>query len=268
MLKERELFGEKDLVKQAITRLKVYEFKALEKSPEEGYYVAFSGGKDSIVILDLVRRAGVKHKAYYNITTVDPPELTKFINLHYQSVTKNHPKENMWQLIERKMIPPTRMVRYCCQELKEASGRGRVVVTGIRWAESSRRAKRKATESCFNHHDRFFVNPIIEWEDSDVWEYIRERGLPYCSLYDDGFKRIGCIGCPMSTKRKEEFERYPFFANAYRRACDKAFEKRVKTPFKKEGRHLTFKNGAEMFDWWMEDHPKKDAEGQRQFDFS
>lgn len=85
MLKEQTLFGEIDKVDLAIRRIKLHE-------PPEGYYVAFSGGKDSCVILDLVKRAGVKFDAHINLTTVDPPEVIRFVRQQYPEVTIEKPK--------------------------------------------------------------------------------------------------------------------------------------------------------------------------------
>lgn len=127
-------------VKKAIERYKVFE-------PEEGYYLAFSGGKDSVVIKALAEMAGVKYDAHYNLTSVDPPELVQFIKEKNADVAIDIPRYKdgrqitMWNLILKHQMPPTRNVRYCCSELKERGGAGRIVVTGVRWAESSARAK-------------------------------------------------------------------------------------------------------------------------------
>ena len=115
MLVENTLFGVVDKVKTAIDRIKTFE-------PPEGYYVAFSGGKDSCVVLDLVKRAGVKFDAHYNLTTVDPPELVRFVKKEHPEVLINKPEKSMWQLIAEKLLPPTRIMRYCCATLKECNG--------------------------------------------------------------------------------------------------------------------------------------------------
>ena len=118
----------------------IERYKAFE--PEDGYYLAFSGGKDSVVIKALADMAGVKYDAHYRIATVDPPELVQFIKEKHPDVSRDYPRYSdgqivtMWNLIPRKLMPPTRLVRYCCKFLKEDGGDSRFTVTGVRWAES------------------------------------------------------------------------------------------------------------------------------------
>ena len=151
-----------DKVGMSIERLKSFE-------PEEGYYLAFSGGKDSIVIEHLAKKARVKYDAHYNITACDPPELVRFIKREYPHVSRDKPKKSMWQLIPEQRMPPTRLARYCCKILKERGGTGRLVVTGIRWAESKNRSKRKMVERCFTDGTKTYLHPILEWSEEDVW---------------------------------------------------------------------------------------------------
>lgn len=109
--------------------------------------MAFSGGKDSQCIYHLAQLADVKFDAHYNVTTVDPPELVQFIKEHYPDAWEGREHSQysdgttitMWNLIPKKRMPPTRLVRYCCEKLKEANGKDRVVITGVRWAESYNR---------------------------------------------------------------------------------------------------------------------------------
>ena len=253
-----DLFSGKDKTEIAIDRLKAF-------CPPEGYYVAFSGGKDSVVILDLVKRSGVKYDAHYNITGIDPPELFYFIRDNFPEVERHRPETTIWKLIVKKMMPPTRRVRYCCEYLKEGGGRDRKVVTGIRWAESGRRSKRRIVEACFKDSRKFYVNPIIDWSDEDVWEYIKGRGIAYCSLYDEGFKRLGCIGCPMSgSGRIKEFSRWPKYEKKYRDAFEIAAANRLKLGNKygiDGDTKFRWVDGNAMFDWWIKDaHPKEDAD--------
>ena len=136
MIHQMNIYG-KDKVEVAIERLRTFE-------PPEGYYLAFSGGKDSVVVKALADMAGVKYDAHYNVTSVDPPELVQFVKT-FPDVSRDIPHDKdgkpvtMWNLIPRKNMPPTRLARYCCAELKESGGAGRLTITGVRWAESANR---------------------------------------------------------------------------------------------------------------------------------
>ena len=246
------LFDGNDLEAVAIARIQQFE-------PPEGYYVAFSGGKDSVVLLDLVRRSGVKHDAHYSMTTVDPPELVWFIRKHYPDVQMHRPERTMWQLIVDYGMPPTRIVRYCCRVLKEGGGVGRMVLTGVRWEESARRSRRGMVELCRTGRKGNLIHPIIDWSEKDIWEHIRRHEIPYCSLYDEGFKRLGCVLCPMADKQRPLHAiRWPKIADAYKRAFQRAID--AERP---EGRKFrSGKDGQEMFDWWLYGNPEEENEDQ------
>lgn len=138
----------KDKVQVAIDRLKTFE-------PKEGYYLAFSGGKDSVVIKALADMAEVKYDAHYNLTSVDPPELVRFIKT-FDDVQIDIPRDKdghqitMWNLIPKRKMPPTRIFRYCCKDLKEWGGQGRMTITGVRWAESPNRKNNQGEITVMN----------------------------------------------------------------------------------------------------------------------
>lgn len=247
MLVEQQLFETVDKVKDSIDLLRDLE-------PKEGYYLAFSGGKDSIVIKQLAFEAGVRFEAYYSVTTIDPPELIYYMREHHPDVHRVRPEEPfVWKLVEKGF--PLRQSRWCCELYKENGGAGRVVVTGVRAAESAKRSKRKSVELCFKGGGKRYVNPILHWSDEDVWEFIRGRNLPYCSLYDEGWTRVGCIMCPYGKRssRQREMERYPGYVKLYREAFRRLYARRIAKD-RAKGKEISsverWSDGDEMFEWW------------------
>jgi len=246
LLIEHDLFrGRIDKVQMAIDRMKAFE-------PPEGYYLAYSGGKDSDTILALAKMAGVKFDAHYHLTTVDPPELIYHVRRH-KEVIIDRPKMTMWQLIRYEKIAPSRFVRYCCSQLKERGGSGRLVLTGIRSEESFKRSKRKMTEVCFNDPTKKFLHPIIDWTYDDVWEFRMKHNLQFCRLYGEGYDRLGCVLCPLKSQKDREMDLmlYPKIAQAYKRAIVRAFESRER-PSK------GFKSGEDMYNWWLSGRSAKE----------
>lgn len=238
MLIENTIFGMRDKVKIAIERLKEYE-------PPEGYYLAFSGGKDSQTVYELAKMAGVKFDAHMNLTSVDPPEVIEFVKKNYPGVELHRPQKTMFQLIIENKTPPTRLMRYCCREIKEVGGSGRFVITGIRAQESTKRVKRRMVEVCMRDNTKRYIHPIFDWSESDVWDFIKSRKLPYCKLYEEGWKRIGCLACPMASEKEREFhlQRYPQIRKAYLRAFEIMLQKRED----KKG----WQTPEEVMHWWI-----------------
>lgn len=271
MLVENTMFGDKDKIAEAIERLKFAYNKMAVPQNLGPLYVAFSGGKDSIVIAELAKMAKVPYELHYNVTGIDPKEVLQFMKENYKELIwhRPDPEKTIWKLIVKKHMPPTRLIRYCCSELKEKGGAGRVTVTGVRWAESNRRknnrkpyetgATKKEDRMLFNDNaedrklfeqcilkGKFICNPIIDWTDKDVWDFIKHRNLKYCSLYDNGFKRIGCIGCPMAPvhMRVKELNAYPGFKKKYIQSFQKMLEA---MPDKAKD----WQSGQDVFNWWL-----------------
>lgn len=282
MLDQLNIYG-MDMVETAIQRLKKFE-------PPGGYFLAFSGGKDSVTVKALADMAGVKYTAHYAVTSVDPPELVQFVKT-FDDVAFEIPRDKegnavtMWNLIPRKTMPPTRIVRYCCDYLKEHLGApGSIKITGVRWAESPRRkATRAGLEVAWNKSDlremyspeevteeeiktiyadcyETILNPIIEWTDEDIWEFIRTNGIRYCSLYDEGFTRLGCVGCPMAGPKtqEKEFERWPKYKENYMRAFARMVENSKARAKAKGGGYIGYKDAEAVMNWWL----KKDKGGE------
>lgn len=235
MLIYDDLLGHHDKVATAIQRIKLYN--PLELGFDKPYYVCYSGGKDSDCIRILMELSGLPFDLVHNHTTMDAPETVLYIR-SIPNIQIDYPDTTIHRLIVKKHVPPTRIMRYCCSELKERGGVDRFVVTGVRWSESVKRQSRGIVEiqqsnisnrlTLNNDNDedrRFFehcylkgkrvLNPIIDWSDDDVWEFLHYYDCESNPLYQCGYKRIGCVGCPNDTKRKEAFERYPKFKENY-----------------------------------------------------
>lgn len=278
-----------DLEQKAIARLREASDMSLKfyKLP---LIITTSGGKDSSVCVHLAERAGIPFEVMHNHTTADAPETVYFIRQDLRRLEDkgikcfvNMPvykgvRTSMWNLIPQKLMPPTRLVRYCCSVLKERGGAGRFITTGVRWAESTKRKntrgiyetmpsdptkkiilnndnddRRRLFETCTIKAKRV-CNPIIEWTDADVWDYIEAEKIPVNPLYGCGFSRVGCIGCPMAgtAGRQREFARYPKYQEMYIRAFDRMLEERQRRG-KMQGSWRAGTTGRDVFHWWMED---------------
>lgn len=169
-----------------------------------------------------------------------------------------------------------------------------MVVTGVRWAESVRRKdnhgivtltkkqaekdgwekttagglilnedngeNRRLVEQCFARQ-RVNVNPIIDWTDDEVWEFIKKYHVPYCELYDKGYTRLGCVGCPMSGNQEADLERYPHIKKKYLDAFGKMIEER-----KQSGKRCMWRTPEDVMNWWIgKTTPEKELEGQERF---
>lgn len=243
-------------IEQSLAWIRDYEAEALRIDPR-GYYVAFSGGKDSIVLERLFQMAGVRYEAWYNNTTIDPPELIRFIREHYPQVPWNNPKRHLIAMMAESTAcgPPTRKQRWCCEIYKEQGGNDQFVSIGVRGPESKRR---KATWSFLTSHRETgnpILCPLIYWTDCDIWQFIRRNQMSYCKLYDEGFKRLGCIGCPLGgpAAQKREFKRWPKYEAMWKRGFQQYFDKYKGLP-KRNGEPRAiekFANVEALWRWWL-----------------
>lgn len=243
-----------------------------------------SGGKDSSACKELALRAGIPFEIMHNHTTADAPETVRFVRSEAKrfeemgiKYTINMPTYkgkpvSMWSLIPQKLMPPTRLVRYCCSVLKENGGAGRFIATGVRWAESTNRKnnrgiyekngdkehriilnndnddRRRLFEDCRLRSKRT-VNPIIDWPDADVWQFLEDSKKPVNPLYAEGWCRVGCVGCPMAgqTGRLAEFKRWPKYKDLYLLAFKNLLEERAA-----RGMYVSWQTPEDVYNWWME----------------
>lgn len=267
--------------------------------------ICYSGGKDSDVLLDIAKRnlKPDEFEVLNSHTTVDAPETVYHIREVFKALeaygikttikkpTYKGEPTTMWKLIEIKGMPPTRILRYCCSVLKEASTPNRMVAVGVRESESSGRrgrdafgvpGRRKADgewrtlqhtyamfkidqersedsyecefiKACKGNKDTI-INPIYKFTDRDVWDYVKEFNVPMNPLYEKGYRRVGCIGCPLGGSKNQihEFLNYPTYKRAYIRAFD-----RMLASHDDRQRKYNFKTGEEVFRWWLGEDPRQ-----------
>lgn len=275
---------------------------------QEPLICCYSGGKDSDVLIQLAMEClkPDEFEVLNSHTTVDAPETVYYIRdrfkelrekgikctIQYPTYKDGSPK-SMWNLIVKKTLPPTRLMRYCCEELKETSTPNRFVAVGVREDEGSGRKGRddfatrgviksdayyyyyshakevfeqsekeresrgakpndpdsydcKLIELVKEKHD-MICNPIYRFNEADIWNYINDRGLPHNPMYDNGYHRVGCIGCPLARKGQlKELADYPKYKDLYIAAFDRMVKHRLE-----QGKPTQWKNGLEVYNWWL-----------------
>lgn len=300
---EKCVNGDRDQMRSKVEK-SIDVLKTAAKISQDWYgeplIIAYSGGKDSDVMLQLALEAGIEFEVVYSTTTVDAPQTLAHISRVFRMLEERGIKArrtkpvykgkpvNMFSLIEQKGIPPTRLIRYCCSVFKEASTPRRITAIGVRAAESrgrqgrsdfTTRGRTKADDKHFSigHVQEVFesakeqdpvwdctmvtaarkkkallTNPIYDWTDKDVWEFIREREIPYNSLYDMGYSRVGCILCPLARKaeKAKDEQNFPKVRENYIKAFDRMLERRRAAGVKCEG---YWADGEAVYRWWVED---------------
>jgi phosphoadenosine phosphosulfate reductase len=244
-------------IEHSINLIKCWSESANIKDPENGFQFGDSGGKDSCVTMRLLEMAGVKFKATYNVTTIDPPELVRFIRKHHPKTEWNRGGTGhliLDRMVE-KMSMPTRIGKWCCSEYKDCcSSSNTIGVVGVRIAESARRAGMWKEFTKHTKTGRWILAPICYWTDDDVWNFIRQENIPYCELYDQGWSRLGCVGCPINPKsQKKEFERWPKYEAMWRKGARIIWERsQTEKNTRGEWRYWKkFESPDEMFQWWL-----------------
>jgi phosphoadenosine phosphosulfate reductase len=271
LLVENTLFGTVNKVDLAINRIRYAN--ELAKGRNKNLILGFSGGKDSTTIYYLCKMAKVNFQAFH-APTPEFKETMQYIR-QFDDVIQvkpkiwtrsNNPKFNgkqktMFNLIANRKIPPTRQHPYCCSSLKENVGQaGDFVVLGVRAEESSKRNDRKVI-NMFN--GKICVNPIVDWLECDVWEFIKQYKLPYNPLYDMGHCRVGCPGCPKSNNQKQELEENPRWKNFYLIA----FKHMLKNIDSSENKKFSWETPQDVYNWWIGEcvNQRQELDGQCEF---
>ncbi len=220
--------------------------------------LCFSGGKDSVLTKFVCDLAGIRYRMVYSVTTIDPPPLIYFIEKKFPEVHFRPAGKNFFKEMEYYGFP-IRQNRWCCKVFKENTGDAMLKIIGVRAAESERRAKqwKPLTAHRDSGIEEFYLCPVLAFTDHEVWEITRAEGLPYCELYDCGWKRIGCIGCPMATvkERRMQLKTFPRFEMKYRKAFSRLWENRANTISPKTGLEWfgsrKFICSDDLFEWWI-----------------
>ena len=190
--------------------------------------IAFSGGKDSDVILELAKMAGINYVPIYKCTTIDPPGTIS--HCIKKDVIVKRPKNTFFQLIEKKGFPSFQR-RFCCEKLKEYKILDNCI-QGIRRCESQKRMANYSEKEpivcrIYGSKKRManVILPILSWTNKDVFQFINKRNIECHPLYYDDYgnfhveRRLGCMGCPLAWNRSiQDFVKYPNLVRAWIRA--------------------------------------------------
>ena len=270
--------------RRAIEYLKTFE-------PEtEPYFLCYSGGKDSDVIRILADLAGVKHDIVHHHTTVDAPETVRYVR-SIPNIQIAYPKKTMWQLIVDKRMPPTRIVRYCCAELKERGGKGRVKITGVRKAESHKRSANSdvvkvigkpktvmatADRLGVEYKENSMGGVILNTDNAETRQFVehcyRTTSVMINPINDwsgsdvwDFLKHYGCesnplyregycrVGCVGCPMAGGKGQKHEFLRYPkYKENYIRAFDRMIKKR-KEDGLPTVWNSGEECFAWWVGD---------------
>lgn len=271
----------------AIERLKAFE-------PDEPYYLCYSGGKDSDVIRILAQLANVKHELHHNLTSVDAPETVRYVkSIPDMHIDIPHDKDgnrvSMWSLIVKKGIPPTRLIRYCCLELKEKGGEGKLKITGVRAAESVARKKNagmikiigkpKTTQKTAKEFGVEYETPskggiVMNMDNSPTRRLVEHCYRttstminPIIDWTDDDvwtfLHHYGCASNPLyqcgksrigcigcpMQSNKKRLQEFEKYPK-YKQLYISAFDKMLSTHIDRQNKY-SFKSGIDVFNWWV-----------------
>ena len=266
--KNRQLMEQ--LVQETIK--KIYNTFIEYQDKVDVFYVAFSGGKDSVVALDLVQRA-LPHncfKVLFGDTGMEFPDTYETVEkikqicaeekIEFLQAKSKLKPENTWQIFG----PPAVTIRWCCsvhkttpqimqlREVLQKPDFTGMAFTGVRGDESLSRSEYDAISYGGKHSGQYSCHPILEWNTAELFLYIYENGLTFNNAYKKGNTRAGCLVCPMSQGKHDymKYKNYPddtdSFINKIITTSGKNFSKENYDRFVEQGYWRTRKSGREL----------------------
>lgn len=265
----------------AVGLLRGWEAMALTRDPTMGYWGCDSGGKDSGTIRKLAELAGVKVTWHHQVTGIDPPEVIEFIQEEHPETILERDSEDVLESIAKGRCARLEDVGWCCRAVKGRGGLGTVKITGVRREEQSTfglpwlefQGVGWMVGGGVASFASWMVNPLVFWTAKDVWEFHRCECLAYCKLYDEGFERVGCVGCPMVGRdcTRRAFGRWPEIEKGWAQAFEGLWKRKRGTKVA-SGRYKgaewpgvpRIEGWGELWEWWVEEAGSRGVGGGRE----
>lgn len=255
---------------EQITVKKIYDVYKRRQKSLDCFHVAFSGGKDSIVLLELVKKALPRSSfmVVFGDTKMEFPDTYELVDkveakckeegINFYRAASHFEPEKSWRLFG----PPSRVLRWCCTvhkaapqtlKIREVLGKNDFVgmdFVGVRAHESATRATYEEENYGKKQKGQYSHNPILEWTSAEIWLYIFFHDLPINNTYKKGNSRAGCLFCPMGGGKSDCF-RYLCYPNEIKKYTnlikETVADKNIET-YITNGGWIQRKNGRDLIE--------------------